>query len=329
MSNIEDQLDEDSQVLLDLILADEGTADLPPDALVKFVLGSLDKEEENRLIRALVRSSALRDELVELQRRAEVEQVQQLAANSSFGKVVTDAIGHTLASLRNREQGSRPIPNSIWKVVGNSWHRVFATPQFALTRGTDQLIRVLGTEKRIRFTADIVEGDLQIEMTCGEVLPYDLAVLAFQDPAGALLPLWQGKLTSETIRINLGDMGKMLGFGEGRVPNSLFFLTVEEAFPTQKGFIDLYRAESFVQQLPLKEPISVKSGLLRLIADVSGVQNLEPCMVNLYLQVGSADFFLGASSLQGNEQLITVEAGIPQVDDCQIWGTSLLRLQIS
>jgi hypothetical protein len=290
--------------------------------LVNFILGMSSPQEESWCLDALIRSSKLRHQLIQIQAQLSTETVASLDKQPSFGSSLSASVRAALGSLN----GKFDVPAGVWRSIGQEWNRILDTPRFATVRGSEETISIRGTEQRIKLTADVVNGDLQVVLHPGQTKLTEVLTLALRDPSGTFLTLWQGMLGTESVPIFLTKLGTQLGFDDAPVPVSLFCLSIEPTFPEQSGTIDLELRNGRVVKLSLVGAISIQEGRLRLSVDVGSLSRTQDMEIQLMLQVGSVDLLLGKATMEKIQSELTFEVEIPALEPFEVSGTSLLKL---
>ncbi len=329
MINNDEPMDPASAEYLNLLLEGAGEFDAPTPILgelLSFLMGTCGPEEEAMCLEALVQSAAQRQDLIHLQARFADESLLTLSQDPTFGGSLLASLRAAFDSLSGKFERDRAVPSFVWRSVGNGWRQMLSSPRYATVRGAEDTIGIRGTEQRLRVSADVVGGDLQVVLYPGSQEISEQLSFAIKDPGGTLLPLWQGPLGSEPVPLSFSKLADQLGFGEGPVPSNLFAISVVTTLPDQEGSIDLRLSNGHTVRLPLAEPISIQFGRLRLAVDVSSLDRAKAFDVQFLVQMGSIDLILGKATIRESESVLRFETEILQIESLEIWGTSLVKI---
>lgn len=295
------------------------------EELVRFLAHACNPDEEEAILEALLESALLRNELIQIQTRLQVEAWSVIKEDSELKRPFLAALRDGFDALAGT-LADRPVPAFVWQSVGREWRQILGAPRFSAVRGAESLAKIQGTEKQVRIAADVIQGDLQITLYPDGAAVGAPVWLSIQDPGGADLPLWHGDLPSEPIPLKFSQLGSQLGFDDGPAPASVFSLSIQNSRLDKNGAIDLFLTDGQVQKLPLSEPIAVQNGILSIAVDTSNLQLSQPVTVQFVIEMGSIKLILGTTTLPGGEKSFRFEVEAMPVESLQIAGTSLIKM---
>lgn len=326
MSIDNEELDQATAEYYNLLFAcDTDDREVSTEDLVRFLAHHCTAEEEESILEALLDSSSLREEMIQIQTQLQHESWSSLNDNSEIKRSFLTSIREGFDALAGRMM-DQSVPTFVWQSVGREWRQILGAPRFASVRGSESTIGIKGTEKQVQVKADVVEGDLIVQLSTQGIEVNGPVWLSIHDPGGAHLPLWNGELESEPTTLSFPQLGTNLGFDNGPVPNVLFSLSLERELMDQSGAIDFLLANGQTLRLPLVQPISVRDNILRIQVDLSNFSRSEELSAQFIVEMGSIKLILGRVSIPTELETLKFEAQSISVDTLEIAGTSLIKM---
>lgn len=286
------------------------------ERLILFALGQVDGQEEAAWLHALMDSYELRDELQLINKLLEFQSLPELANHSQYGAAVSQIFSDALLGLK---PNATIIPRLIWQAVGKEWRQFFEIPRYAFSRDASS---------NLGYRVSAQGGDLVIDIEKDDSRSRQRYTILLKDLRGSTFNLWQGEVESKEIRIKIQSVASQLGFADGPIPGEILGLTFENVSYDAEGSICLQISESSEVEVPLTRPIQISHGELILEVDVSEVKRNKTWKVALAVTIGTTVLVLGSAELNQGEDTITIKAKVPQTENFEFGGTSLLFLKV-
>lgn len=314
-------LSEDPEVLAMMVklMENAGIDQFPAivsERLILFALGQVDGQEEAAWLHALMDSFELRDELQLINKLLELQSLPELAGHSQYGAAVSQIFSDALLALK---PNATIIPRLIWQAVGKEWKQLFEIPRYAFSRDSSS---------NLGYRVSAQDGDLVIDIEKDDSRSRQRCTVLLKDLRGSTFNLWQGEVESQEIQIKIESIASQLGFADGPIPGEILGLTFENVSYDAEGSICLQISDSSEVEVPLTRPIQISQGELILEVDVSEVKRNATWKIALGVTISTTALILGSTELNQGEDTLTIKSKVPQTEDFEFGGTSLLFLKV-